>query len=55
MNELISGDIIFMSQFVFLDEDLANYLTIMRQISASIDRILEKSRCVVGSIDFEEG
>lgn len=38
----------------FLDEDLANYITIMEQIISSIDRILEKSRFVVGSIDFEE-
>lgn len=37
----------------FLDEDLANYLTILEQINSSIDRILEKSRFVVGNIDFE--
>ena len=38
----------------FLDEDLANYITIMGEITSSIDRILEKSRFVVGNIDFEE-
>ena len=38
----------------FLDEDLKNYLSIMDQICCSIDRILEKSRLVVGQIDFDE-
>mgnify|MGYP003194914149 FL=1 len=38
----------------FLDEDLANYIGIMGQIISSIDRILEKSRFVVGEITFEE-
>ena len=38
----------------FLDEDLANYLSIMEQIRCSIDRILEKSRFVVGQIEFNE-
>lgn len=38
----------------FLDEDLQNYLTIMEQICCSIDRILEKSRFVVGQIEFDE-
>lgn len=38
----------------FLDEDLANYITIMEQITASIERIFEKSRFVVGNIDFKE-
>ena len=38
----------------FLDEDLANYIGIMSQIISSIDRILEKSRFVVGEIVFEE-
>lgn len=36
----------------FLDEDLENYITIMGQIASSIGRILEKSRFVVGAIDF---
>lgn len=31
----------------FLDEDLANYISIMEQISCSIDRVLEKSRFVL--------
>lgn len=38
----------------FLDEDLKNYLSIMEQIRCSIDRILEKSRFVVGQIEFDE-
>ena len=38
----------------FLDEDLANYIGIMGQIISSIDRILEKSRFVVGEITVEE-
>ena len=38
----------------FLDEDLENYLTIMAQIKSSIDRILDRSRFVVGSINFDE-
>ena len=38
----------------FLDEDLANYIGIMTQIIASIDRILEKSRFIVGEINVEE-
>lgn len=36
----------------FLDEDLKTYLGIMEQISTSIDRIIEKSKFVVGIIDF---
>lgn len=38
----------------FLDEDLANYLSIMEQIRCSIDRILDKSRFVVGQIEFND-
>lgn len=38
----------------FMDQDLGNYITIMEQIIASIDHILDESRFVVGSIDFEE-
>lgn len=38
----------------FLDGDLDNYITIMGQIVSSIDRILEKSRFVVGNIDFNK-
>ena len=38
----------------FLDGDLDNYITIMGQIVSSIDRILDKSRFVVGNIDFSE-
>lgn len=34
----------------FLDKDLTNYLSIMQQICCSIDRILDKSRFVVGQI-----
>lgn len=36
----------------FLDEDLTNYLSIMEQIYYSIDRILEKSRLIVGKVEF---
>ena len=38
----------------FLDGDLDNYITIMGQIVSSIDRILEKSRFIVGNIDSNE-
>ncbi len=38
----------------FLDEDLATYLTMTEQMDASIDRIIDKSRFVVGEIDFSE-
>lgn len=38
----------------FLDEDLQTYLTITNQMDASIDRIFEKSKFVVGQIDFEQ-
>lgn len=38
----------------FLDDDLANYIGIMAQIISSIDRILEKSRFIVGEINVEE-
>lgn len=37
----------------FLDKDLANYIEIMEQITSSIDRIIGKSRFVVGEITFE--
>lgn len=38
----------------FLDEDLATYLSITEQMDASIDRILRKSRLIVGDIDFSQ-
>lgn len=38
----------------FLDEDLATYLSIIEQIDASIDRILRKSKFIVGDIDFSQ-
>jgi len=38
----------------FLEEDLTTYLTICDQICASIEKIIEKSKFVVGTIDFEE-
>ena len=38
----------------FLDIDLANYIGIMVQITSSIDRILEKSRFIVGEINDEK-
>lgn len=37
-----------------LDEDLATYLTMTEQMDASIDRIMDKSRFVVGEIDFTQ-
>ena len=36
----------------FLDEDLDTYLTLTEQMSNSINRILAKSKLVVGDIDF---
>lgn len=38
----------------FLDEDLKNYLAIMKQVTDSIDRIFDKSKFVVGEILFEQ-
>lgn len=38
----------------FLDEDLATYLMMTEQMDASINRIMDKSRFVVGEIDFSE-
>lgn len=36
----------------FLDEDLQAYINIMERMTASIDKIIGKSRFVVGEIDF---
>lgn len=36
----------------FLDEDLDTYLTFTEQMSSSINRILAKSKFVVGDVDF---
>ena len=38
----------------FLDEDLKNYMEIMDFMSISIDKIIGKSKFVVGEIDFNE-
>lgn len=38
----------------FLDEDLETYLSITEQMVASIDRILAKSKFVVGEIDYNQ-
>lgn len=38
----------------FLDEDLETYLTITEQMSTSIERILAKSKFIVGDIDFSQ-
>ena len=38
----------------FLDEDLDTYLTITEQMVTSIDRVLAKSKFVVGDIDFSQ-
>nr|WP_312578235.1 hypothetical protein [Sedimentibacter sp.] len=37
-----------------LNIDLETYITVVSQMSSSIDRILDKSRFVVGNIDFSE-
>lgn len=39
---------------LFLDTDLSSYLEMTEQICKSIDRIIDKSKFVVGSIDFSE-
>lgn len=36
----------------FLDEDLTTYLSFTEQMIAGIDRIIAKSKFVVGDIDF---
>ena len=38
----------------FLDADLSSYIEMTEQICKSIDRIIDKSKFVVGSIDFSE-
>lgn len=38
----------------FLDEDLASYIAITEQMDSSIDRIIAKSKFVVGEIDFSQ-
>lgn len=38
----------------FLDVDLSSYIEMTEQISKSIDRIIDKSKFVVGSIDFSD-
>lgn len=38
----------------FLDEDLETYLSITGQMASSIDRIIDKSKYVVGEIDFSQ-
>ena len=38
----------------FLDEDLGTYLSFTDQMTASIDRVLAKSKFVVGEIDYSE-
>ncbi|HBH95251.1 MAG TPA: hypothetical protein DDX91_05815 [Ruminococcaceae bacterium] len=38
----------------FLDNDLSTYLSITEQMCASIDRILSKSKFIVGEIDFTQ-
>lgn len=37
-----------------LDIDLGTYITVVSQMSSSIERILDKSRFVVGNVDFSE-
>lgn len=38
----------------FLDADLSSYIEMTEQICKSIDRIIDKSKFIVGSIDFSE-
>lgn len=38
----------------FLDVDLASYIEITEQMSKSIDRIIDKSKFIIGNIDFDE-
>lgn len=38
----------------FLDEDLGTYLSFTDQMTASIDRVLAKSKFVVGEIDYSK-
>lgn len=38
----------------FMDEDLGTYLNITEQMAASVERILAKSKFVVGDIDFNQ-
>lgn len=38
----------------FVEQDLKTYLDITERMSTSIDKILEKSKFVVGNIDFDE-
>lgn len=37
----------------FLDVDLASYIEMTEQMNKSIDRIIDKSKFVVGNISFE--
>jgi hypothetical protein len=44
-----------LTQYIkFVDDELKEYLDIMSRIYASIDRIKDKSKFVVGAIDFEK-
>lgn len=38
----------------FLDVDLASYIEMTEQMSKSIDRIIDKSKFIIGNIDFDE-
>lgn len=38
----------------FLDADLSSYIEITEQMSTSISRIIEKSKFVIGNIDFDD-
>ncbi|MEI3577421.1 MAG: hypothetical protein V8Q07_03000 [Acutalibacteraceae bacterium] len=38
----------------FLDVDLASYIEMTEQMIKSIDRIIDKSKFIIGNIDFDE-
>lgn len=38
----------------FLDVDLASYIEMTEQMIKSIDRIIDKSKFIIGKIDFDE-
>ena len=38
----------------FLDVDLASYIEMTVQMIKSIDRIIDKSKFIIGNIDFDE-
>ncbi len=39
---------------LFLDVDLTSYIEMTEQMIKSIDRIIDKSKFIIGNIDFDE-